>query len=107
VVTAPGALDLAGTGLDEGWVADLVERTLTEDLTGGPPLPHEPDLAVAPGRHQRATVPAAQVGTADLVARATGVVAGCRWPPRLHPAGPGRHAHRRADGDRVAAATCC
>src|SRR3712207_9081214 len=41
VVRDPRALD--GTGLDEAWVAELVERTLAEDLTGGAPLPSAPD----------------------------------------------------------------
>ena len=31
--------DLTGTGLTAAWVDELVERTLTEDLTGGAPLP--------------------------------------------------------------------
>ncbi len=68
--------DLTGTGLDEAWVTDLVERTLAEDLTGGSPLPHAPDQAVAHDVTSAATVPATQRGTADLVARADGVVAG-------------------------------
>src|SRR3712207_3124256 len=67
--------DLTGTGLDEAWVTELVERTLAEDLTGGSPLPSAPDLAVAHDVTSAATVPAAQLGTADLVARADGVVA--------------------------------
>ena len=68
--------DLTGTGLSEAWVAELVERTLAEDLTGGAPLPSAPDLAVAHDVTSAATVPAAQLGAADLVARADGVVAG-------------------------------
>ncbi len=68
--------DLTGTGLEEAWVTDLVERTLAEDLTGGSPLPHAPDQAVAHDVTSAATVPATQRGTADLVARADGVVAG-------------------------------
>ena len=68
--------DLTGTGLDEAWVTALVERTLVEDLTGGAPLPSEPDLAVTYDVTSAATVPAGRFGTADLVARADGVVAG-------------------------------
>ncbi len=101
--TGPAALDLAGTGLDEAWVADLVERTLTEDLTGGPPLPHEPDLAVRFDVTSAATIGPATFGTADLVARAPGVLAGlpvaARVFQRLAPGAtltPGA-----ADGDRV------
>jgi nicotinate-nucleotide pyrophosphorylase (carboxylating) len=60
--------DLAGTGLTVGWVDELVERTLTEDLTGGPPLPQAPDVAVSYDVTSAATVPGTQFGTADLVA---------------------------------------
>jgi nicotinate-nucleotide pyrophosphorylase (carboxylating) len=95
--------DLTGTGLSEAWVAELVERTLAEDLTGGAPLPSAPDLAVAHDVTSAATVPAAQLGAADLVARADGVVAGlpvaARVFTRLAPGAtltPGA-----ADGDRV------
>ena len=76
VATPRDARDLTGTGLTEAWVAELVERTLAEDLTGGSPLPHAPDQAVAHDVTSAATVPATQRGTADLVARADGVVAG-------------------------------
>jgi nicotinate-nucleotide pyrophosphorylase (carboxylating) len=38
-VTGTDPTDLTGTGLDEAWVSELVERTLAEDLTGGAPLP--------------------------------------------------------------------
>ena len=75
-VPARDPRDLTGTGLEEAWVTDLVERTLAEDLTGGAPLPHAPDQAVAHDVTSAATVPATQRGTADLVARADGVVAG-------------------------------
>jgi nicotinate-nucleotide pyrophosphorylase (carboxylating) len=68
--------DLTGTGLSEAWVAELVERTLVEDLTGGAPLPSAPDLAVSYDVTSAATVPGDRMGTADLVARADGVVAG-------------------------------
>ncbi|MPQ98177.1 carboxylating nicotinate-nucleotide diphosphorylase [Modestobacter sp. I12A-02628] len=62
--------------MSEAWVTELVERTLTEDLTGGPPLPHAPDLAVRHDVTSSATIAATRFGTADLVARAPGVVAG-------------------------------
>jgi nicotinate-nucleotide pyrophosphorylase (carboxylating) len=68
--------DLAGTGLSEAWVDDLVERTLAEDLAGGAALPSAPDLAVSYDVTSAATIPAGLIGTADLVARADGVVAG-------------------------------
>ena len=58
---------LEGTGLAEAWVAELVERTLAEDLTGGAPLPRAPDLAVTYDVTSAATVPGTQFGTADLV----------------------------------------
>jgi nicotinate-nucleotide pyrophosphorylase (carboxylating) len=112
VVTAvqPGAprpdpRDLTGTGLDEAWVTDLVERTLAEDLTGGSPLPHAPDQAVAHDVTSAATVPATQRGTADLVARADGVVAGlpvaARVFSRLSPSAT--LVAGASDGDRVRA----
>ncbi len=95
--------DLTGTGLDEAWVTDLVERTLAEDLTGGPPLPHAPDQAVAYDVTSAATVPATQRGTADLVARADGVLAGlpvaARVFTRLCPSAT--LVAGAADGDRV------
>ncbi|MGY1812948.1 carboxylating nicotinate-nucleotide diphosphorylase [Blastococcus sp. SYSU D00820] len=94
---------LEGTGLAEAWVDELVERTLAEDLTGGAVLPSAPDLAVTYDVTSAATVPAGQLGTADLVARADGVVAGlpvaARVFTRLAPGAaltPGA-----ADGDRV------
>jgi nicotinate-nucleotide pyrophosphorylase (carboxylating) len=97
-------LDLTGTGLAETWVTELVERTLAEDLTGGAPLPSAPDLAVSYDVTSSSTIPAGAFGTADLVARADGVVAGlpvaARVFARLAP-GAGFEA-RAADGDRVA-----
>lgn len=53
-------------GLDPGWIAEAVTRALDEDL--GP----------VPGRDvtTQATVPASATGTAHLVARADGVIAG-------------------------------
>jgi nicotinate-nucleotide pyrophosphorylase (carboxylating) len=96
-------LDLTGTGLAEHWVAELVERTLAEDLTGGAPLPSAPDLAVSYDVTSAATVPPGLFGTADVVARADGVVAGlpvaARVFARLAP-GAGFVAGA-ADGDRV------
>ena len=56
--------DLVAAGLDPDAVLDLVRRALAEDLAGGV------DVTTA------ATVPADRVDTADLVARADGVVAG-------------------------------
>ena len=92
------------TGLAEAWVDELVERTLAEDLTGGAPLPRAPDLAVTYDVTSAATIPAGLIGTADLVARADGVVAGlpvaARVFARLAP-GPTLTAGA-ADGDRVA-----
>ncbi|SFK88536.1 nicotinate-nucleotide pyrophosphorylase [carboxylating] [Geodermatophilus ruber] len=95
--------DLAGTGLSEAWVDELVERTLAEDLTGGPPLPGAPDLAVSFDVTSAATVPAAQPGTADLVARADGVVAGLPVAARVFTRlAPGAVLTAgAADGDRV------
>ncbi len=96
--------DLTGTGLSEEWVAELVERTLTEDLTGGAPLPSAPDLAVTYDVTSAATVPAAHLGTADLVARADGVVAGLPVAARVFTRlAPGATLTAgAADGDRVA-----
>ncbi|WP_448614366.1 carboxylating nicotinate-nucleotide diphosphorylase [Modestobacter sp. URMC 112] len=95
--------DLAGTGLDEAWVTELVERTLAEDLSAGAPLPADPAAAVALDVTSAATVPADQLGTADLVARAPGVVAGlplaARVIGRLAPDATVTAA--AADGDRV------
>ena len=97
------ATDLAGTGLSPAWVDELVERTLTEDLTGGAPLPSAPDVAVGYDVTSAATVPGAQFGTADLVARADGVVAGlpvaARVFSRLAPGATLTAAV--ADGERV------
>ncbi|WP_233496014.1 carboxylating nicotinate-nucleotide diphosphorylase [Geodermatophilus sp. TF02-6] len=96
--------DLAGTGLTEAWVDELVERTLAEDLTGGAPLPAAPDLAVAHDVTSAATVPAGQLGTADLVARADGVLAGLPVAARVFTRlAPGATLTAgAADGDRVA-----
>ncbi|MCZ2817597.1 carboxylating nicotinate-nucleotide diphosphorylase [Modestobacter sp. VKM Ac-2984] len=95
--------DLTGTGLSAAWVAELVERTLTEDLTGGAPLPSAPDVAVGYDVTSAATVPGAQFGTADLVARADGVVAGLPLAARVFTRlAPGATLTAgAADGDRV------
>jgi nicotinate-nucleotide pyrophosphorylase (carboxylating) len=95
--------DLTGTGLSEQWVTELVERTLVEDLTGGAPLPSAPDLAVSYDVTSAATVPAGRLGTADLVARADGVVAGLPVAARVFARlAPGAAFEARAtDGDRV------
>ena len=95
--------DLTGTGLSEAWVTELVERTLAEDLTGGSPLPHAPDLAVANDVTSAATIPPGQYGTADLVARADGVVAGLPVAARVFlRLAPGAALTGGAsDGDRV------
>jgi nicotinate-nucleotide pyrophosphorylase (carboxylating) len=103
VVTAdPRSLE--GTGLAEAWVDDLVERTLAEDLAGGAVLPSEPDLAITLDVTSAATVPPAQFGTADLVARADGVVAGLPVAARVFTRlAPGATLTAgAADGDRVA-----
>ncbi|WP_093577904.1 carboxylating nicotinate-nucleotide diphosphorylase [Geodermatophilus amargosae] len=94
---------LEGTGLSEAWVEDLVERTLAEDLAGGAVLPSAPDLAVALDVTSAATVPPAQYGTADLVARADGVVAGLPVAARVFTRlAPGATLTAgAADGDRV------
>jgi nicotinate-nucleotide pyrophosphorylase (carboxylating) len=95
--------DLTGTGLSEAWVTELVERTLAEDLTGGAPLPSAPDLAVANDVTSSATIPPALYGTADLVARADGVVAGLPVAARvfLRLAPGATLTAGAADGDRV------
>jgi nicotinate-nucleotide pyrophosphorylase (carboxylating) len=101
VVSDP--FDLTGTGLSEQWVTELVERTLAEDLTGGAPLPSAPDLAVAYDVTSSATIPADLYGTADLVARADGVVAGLPLAVRVFARlAPGATIGATAsDGDRV------
>ncbi|MCU1618671.1 MAG: nadC [Modestobacter sp.] len=95
--------DLTGTGLSVAWVDELVERTLTEDLTGGAPLPRAPDIAVGYDVTSAATVPGSQFGTADLVAREDGVVAGLPLAARVFTRlAPGATLTAgAADGDRV------
>jgi nicotinate-nucleotide pyrophosphorylase (carboxylating) len=110
VVSAPATrsvpadpTDLTGTGLSVAWVDELVERTLTEDLTGGAPLPRAPDIAVSYDVTSAATVPGSQFGTADLVAREDGVVAGLPLAARVFTRlAPGATLTAgAADGDRV------
>jgi nicotinate-nucleotide pyrophosphorylase (carboxylating) len=110
VVSAPASrsvpadpTDLTGTGLSVAWVDELVERTLTEDLTGGAPLPRAPDIAVSYDVTSAATVPGSQFGTADLVAREDGVVAGLPLAARVFTRlAPGATLTAgAADGDRV------
>ena len=60
----PTDAGLTAVGLDPAYVLDLVRRALAEDLAGGI------DVTSA------ATVPADQVATGDLVARADGTLAG-------------------------------
>lgn len=61
----PSTLDmLAGSGLDPAWVEHLVRAALAEDLAGGV------DVTSA------ATIPAGATATAEVVARADGVLAG-------------------------------
>ncbi|WP_435739085.1 carboxylating nicotinate-nucleotide diphosphorylase [Cellulosimicrobium sp. PMB13] len=62
----PGVPSRVEPGLDPAWVAETVARALDEDL------------GAAPGRDvtTQATVPPSSTGTAHLVARADGVVAG-------------------------------
>jgi nicotinate-nucleotide pyrophosphorylase (carboxylating) len=98
-----GPTELADTALSEAWVTDLVERTLAEDLTGGAPLPNDPGLAVSYDVTSSATIPAGLLGTADLVARADGVVAGLPVAARVFTRlAPGATLTAGAsDGDRV------
>lgn len=63
--------DVAGTGLGHAWVADLVARALAEDLGSDGDGPHAGHDVTG-----EATIPAEQVDTAELVARASGVLAG-------------------------------
>ncbi len=101
MVSDPRSLE--GTGLDEAWVTALVERTLAEDLTGGAVLPGAPDLVVAYDVTSAATVQPGQLGAADLVARADGVVAGLPVAARVFTRlAPGATLTAGAsDGDRV------
>jgi nicotinate-nucleotide pyrophosphorylase (carboxylating) len=95
-MTEPGAeRRLVAAGLRPDAVVALVRTALAEDLADGP------DVTTA------ATVPAGVRGSADLVARSAGVVAGlpvAELAFRLVPAGDGVSvAYRAEDGDRIAA----
>jgi nicotinate-nucleotide pyrophosphorylase (carboxylating) len=86
---------LAAAGLRPDTVAALVRTALAEDLADGP------DVTTG------ATVPAGVRGSADLVSRAAGVVAGlpvAELAFRLVPAGDDvAVAYRAQDGERIAA----
>jgi nicotinate-nucleotide pyrophosphorylase (carboxylating) len=87
-----GAAELAG-GLDLSEVERVVYTALAEDL-GDPPR----DVT------SEATIAAGQAGTAELVARADGVVAGLPVAAQVFAATSGGRAtfeERKADGDRV------
>jgi len=113
-IPAELAARLAAAGLDPGDVLRVVRMALSEDLASGADVTTE------------ATIPAGQRGTADVVARGTGVVAGlpvaecaftlagAAWGSGRVPPGPaaapfpaGAAAgplsceHQAADGDRV------
>ena len=60
-----------GSGLSPAWVSDLVSRALAEDLGAVGDGPHAGHDVTG-----EATIPADQVDTADIVARAAGVLAG-------------------------------
>ena len=91
-MTSPSTAALAQAGLDVAALDDLVRAALAEDLGGGQDV-----TSVA-------TVPAEQVSTLDLVARAAGVVAGVPVAARvveLAATGEIQATLVRADGDRV------
>jgi len=79
------------TGLEAGYVADVVRRALAEDLAGGT------DVTSA------ATVPADQTAVGDVVARSAGVVAGLPVAAAVFAAVDPRVVVEPAarDGDRV------
>ncbi len=83
---------LAASGLEVDGVDAVIRAALHEDLGGGVDV-----TSVA-------TVPAAQVATVDLTARAGGVVAGIPVAGRVFQVGSGGACQvtaRRSDGDRV------
>jgi len=93
-VTPGTAAELAAAGLDPAAVADIVARTLAEDL--GPDALDVTSVA---------TIPPDQTDTADLVARADGVLAGLAVARAVFDAasaGTATWAAVAADGDRVA-----
>lgn len=87
---------LTGAGLDPALVAEVADRTLAEDLSWGP------DVTSA------ATLPADATGTADVVARRPGCLAGVPVAAAVMYAEASREGTAvevrtvRADGDRVA-----
>lgn len=86
---------VAAAGLDPAYVGELAARTLAEDLGG----PDGVDVTSV------ATIPADQTDTADVVARAAGVVAGLAVAATvfdLASAGAARFEPRVADGTAVA-----
>ena len=93
----PGGISekLASLGLDPAEVRLVIAAALAEDLRDGP------DVTTL------ATIPADLNGTADVVARAPGVVAGLVVAEAVFAAQSGGISARRrvADGDRVAAGT--
>ncbi|MPM42275.1 Nicotinate-nucleotide pyrophosphorylase [carboxylating] [bioreactor metagenome] len=87
---------LTGAGLDPRLVAEIADRTLAEDLSWGPDVTSE------------ATLPAAATGTADVLARRPGCLAGVPVAAAVLHAEAAREGTQvevrtvRADGDRVA-----
>ncbi len=93
-LSAETVADLTAVGLPAGEVEEIVRRTLAEDLG-----PDGLDVTSV------ATIPADQRDTADLVARASGVVAGLAVARAVFEAASGgttAWVQSVADGDRVA-----
>ncbi|HWB38157.1 MAG TPA: carboxylating nicotinate-nucleotide diphosphorylase, partial [Rugosimonospora sp.] len=93
-MSAETVADLTAVGLPAGEVEEIVRRTLAEDLG-----PDGLDVTSV------ATIPADQRDTADLVARASGVVAGLAVARAVFEAASGgttAWVQSVADGDRVA-----
>ena len=82
---------LVAAGLDPAWVDDVVRRALAEDLGD------RGDVT------SQATIPAGQTGTADVIARAPGVVAGLPVAVAVFDTvvDDAQVDQRRTDGDRV------
>jgi len=82
---------LVAAGLDPAWVDDVVRRALAEDLGD------RGDVT------SQATIPAGQTGTADVIARAPGVVAGLPVAVAVLDTvvDDAQVDQRRTDGDRV------
>lgn len=87
-----------GTDLDPGWVRDVVDRVLAEDLGSASGARYAGHDVTG-----EATIPADQEDTADLVARASGVVAGLPLAAAVFLACSSRAevTFARADGDFV------